>query len=263
MSSCLKIGHRLLNGDQIISALVQYKLLETLVGQVLLDEVVKEIPVSQQELFQILIGTTEETPPDNLERFLSQWCEQRGVTLEYFNTVILRDFRVRKFKHLHFANRVESEFLRVKTDLDLVEYSLLRVTDLPLAQELYFQLRDDGAEFTQLARQYSLGNERETGGRIGPVSLSTLPDAISTLFSNEQIGVIYGPVPIDDEFWIVQLEQFTPARLTETTRTNLINRMYNQWLQVQVKKVLGTPGMLAVQPDEQLQNQNDFLPVAS
>lgn len=261
MSSCLKIGHRLLNGDQIISALVQYKLLETLVGQVLLDEVVKEIPVSKQELLQILTGTAAETPPDDFEPLISQWCEQRGVTLEYFHTVILRDFQVKKFKHLYFANQVESEFLRVKTDLDQVEYSLLRVADLPLAQELYFQLRDDGAEFTQLVRQYSLGNERETGGKIGPVALSALPEAIATLFCNEQPGIIYGPVPIGDEFWIVRLAQFTAARLTETTRINLINRMYNQWLQVQVKKVLSTPGMLAVQPEEQ--DQSDFLPIAS
>ncbi len=253
MSNCLKIGHRRLNGDQIISALFQYKLFETLVGQVLLDEILKEVPLTKQELFQILVKDANVPVPEDLEGFVSQWCQQQGITLEYLQTVILRPYRVEKFKQIQFADRVESEFLRIKSELDQVEFSLIRLTDLALAQELYFQLRDDGADFAQLAHQYSIGNEQQTSGRIGPVPLASLPPEIATLFQNDrQAEGIYGPVPIEDKFWIVKLEQFISARLNQTTRMNLINRMYSEWLQTQVKKIIGTPGMIAVQPDEDL-----------
>lgn len=252
MRNCLKIGHRLLNSDQIISALVQYKLLESLVGQLLLDEAVKEVSLTKQEIFHILAGVRDAPLPDDFEGFVAQWCQYKEVTPEYFNSVILREMRVQKFKQLQFANQVESEFLRIKSDLDQVEYSLIQLNDLSLAQELYFQLRDDGADFTQLAQQYSLGSERETGGRVGPVPLSTLPDELTTLFCNEQVGAVYGPVPISDIFWVVRLDGFTSTRLNEATRANLINRMYHQWLQTQVRKVLNTPGMVAVQPEREL-----------
>ena len=162
---------------------------------------------------------------------------------------MLRELRVQKFKQLRFADQVESEFLRIKSDLDHVEYSLIRLADLTLAQELYFQLRDDGVEFAYLAQQYSLGRERLSGGWVSPVSLSTLPIAVATLFRSEQVGVIYGPVPVSDEFWIVRLEQFTAARLTEATRVDLVDRLYTQWLQSQVKRITETPGMIAVQSD--------------
>ncbi len=247
MSSCLKIGHRLLDDGQVISALVQYKLLDSLVGQVLLDEVIQEVPLSKEELFHILVGATDAPVPEDFESFLLQWCQHQGVQPDYFSAVMLRELRVQKFKQLQFADQVESEFLRIKPDLDQVEYSLIQLTNLKLAQELYFQLRDDGAEFSQLAQQYSLGRERESGGWISPAPFSTLPIAVAALFRSEQVGAIYGPVPVSDRFWIVRLEQFTSARLTEATRIDLVDRLYTQWLQSQVKRITETPGMISFQ----------------
>uniref|UniRef100_A0A832H0G3 peptidylprolyl isomerase n=1 Tax=Oscillatoriales cyanobacterium SpSt-402 TaxID=2282168 RepID=A0A832H0G3_9CYAN len=170
------------------------------------------------------------------------------MTLEYFKAVMLRELQLEKFKQLQFSDQVESEFLRIKSDLDQVEYSLIQLTDLALAQELYFQLRDDDECFTELAQHYSLGHERETGGWMGPVPLSTLPVEVASLFRNQHIGTVYGPIPVADSFWVVRLERFTAARLTEATRTQLIHRLYSQWLQTQVRAATETPGAIAVLP---------------
>ncbi|PSB28379.1 peptidylprolyl isomerase [Stenomitos frigidus] len=249
MSNCLKIGDYLLNGDQIISALVRYKLLEPMVGQILLDEVIKEVPLSKQELFYTLFGATEAPIPEDFEGFIKQWCQIKGVTLDYFSSVVLRELQVQKFKQLRFASQIESEFLRIKSELDQVEYSVIQLTHLPRAQELYFQLRDDGADFMELAQQYSLGSERLTGGRVGPVPLSTLPIEVGALFRNEQVGTVYGPIPVADGFWVVRLEQFTAARLNEATRADLMNRLYEEWLQTQTKAMTEVPGTIAVLSD--------------
>ncbi|NJR51100.1 MAG: hypothetical protein HC780_17490 [Leptolyngbyaceae cyanobacterium CSU_1_3] len=247
MSSCLKIGCRLLDGDQIISALVQYKLIEPLVGHLLLDEVFKEVPLLKQEVFQALVGGSDAPVPDNFDHFLIQWCQQKNITLEYFQSVIVREWQLQKFKQLQFADQVESEFLRIKPDLDQVEYSLIQLDDLSLAQEMYFQLRDDGVEFAQLAQEHSLGSERQTGGWVGPVALSKLSIEFATLFRNQQTGIVYPPVPINNRFWIVRLERFIAARLTEATRAIVVDRLYSQWLKLQVQKVIDTPGAIAVQ----------------
>ena len=249
MSSCLKIGSRLLNGDQIISALVQYKLLEPLVGHLLLDEVVKEVPLLKQEVFQTLLGNVDIPIPDDFEGFLTQWCQQKEIALDYFKTVMMREWQLQKFKQLRFDDQVESEFLRIKSDLDRVEYSLIQLDDRALAQEVYFQLRDDGVEFSQLAQDYSLGRERHTGGLVGPVALSTLPVEIAALFNHQQTGLVYAPVSVADRFWVVRLERVIAARLTEVTRSAVVERLYDQWLQAQIQKVMETPGAIAVQSD--------------
>lgn len=249
MSNCLKIGDYLLDGDQIISALVRYKLLEPMVGQIVLDKAIQDVPLSKQELFSTLFGATEAPMPEDFDGFINQWCQVKGVTLDYFKSVVLRELQVQKFKQLRFGSQVESEFLRIKSELDQVEFSLLQVSHLPKAQELYFQLRDDGADFARLAQQYSEGSERLTGGRVGPLPLSTLPLEAATLFRSQHVGPIYGPIPIADGFWIVRLEQFTAARLTEATRADLTNRLYNQWLQTQTKAMTDNPGTIAVLSD--------------
>ncbi|MBE9014302.1 peptidylprolyl isomerase, partial [Pseudanabaenaceae cyanobacterium LEGE 13415] len=252
MSSCLKIGSRLLDSDQMISALVQYKLLEPLVGHLLLDEVFKEVPLLKQEVFHTLTGGTDETIPDNFEQFVAHWCQQRDITLEYFQTVMVREWQLQKFKQLQFATQVESEFLRMKPDLDQVEYSLIQVEDFSLAQELYFQLRDDGIAFSELAREHSLGNERQSEGWVGPVALSSLPIDIAKLFRHQRTGMVYPPVPINGRFWIVQLERLIAARLTDATRTQVVERLYHRWLQTQIQKVMNTPGAIAVQAEQSL-----------
>ncbi|NJR64985.1 MAG: peptidylprolyl isomerase [Leptolyngbyaceae cyanobacterium CRU_2_3] len=245
----LKVGDRLFNGDQIISALVQYKLLETLVGHVLLDKVLEEVPLTQQEVVQSLLGSPNVEVPEDFQGFLAEWCQQRNVTREYFNNVLLRELRIGKFKENFFAHQIESEFLHNKLNFDQVEYSLIQFTDLLLAQEVYFQLRDDDADFGQLAQQYSLGSERLSGGWVGPVPMSTLPPDVAMLFRSGERGAIYGPVPVGDRFWIVRLEHLATARLTEATRETLMNRLYTQWLNVQVQALISQPGAIAMQAD--------------
>jgi parvulin-like peptidyl-prolyl isomerase len=251
MSACLKIGDRLLDGDQVISALIRYKLLETVAGQVLLDEIISDISLSAQEVFQAITGATDAPLPEDFESFLNQWCQANGVTSVYFKAVILRELRVEKFKQLKFSNQVESEFLRLKSELDQVEYSRIQVTDHALAQELYFQLRDDGANFAALAQQYSIAPEKQIGGWIGPVPLSTLPSAIAHLFRNQALGTVHPPVVVGEQVWLVRLEHYTAARLTETTRANLVNRLYSQWLYTQVKSTISTTDSITVQSPAQ------------
>ncbi|HEY9638922.1 MAG TPA: peptidylprolyl isomerase [Coleofasciculaceae cyanobacterium] len=248
----LKVGDRLFNGDQIMSALVQYKLLETLVGNVLLDEVIEEVPLTQQDIVYALVGSTN--VPEDFQGFLSQWCQQKSVAPEYFSNVLLRELRIEKFKEMFFGSQIESEFLRNKLEFDQVEYSLIQLTDLLLAQEIYFQIRDDDADFGQLAQQYSLGSERQSGGWIGPVAMSKLPPDVAMLFRSGETGAVYGPLPVGDRFWIVRLEHLSPARLTETTRATLMERLYTRWLNVQVQALISKPGAIAMQADSPQQS---------
>jgi hypothetical protein len=106
-------------------------------------------------------------------------------------------------------------------------------------------------EFAAIA-QYYLSEQHSalhsaSSGWIGPVSLSTLPIEIVNLFRTQQVGIVSEPIPVADSFWVVRLEQFIAARLTETTRQHLINRLFAQWIQTQTHQVMNTPGAIAVQ----------------
>ncbi|MCU0567811.1 MAG: peptidylprolyl isomerase [Oculatellaceae cyanobacterium Prado106] len=245
----LKIGDRHLNTEQIVAALVQYKLLEPLVGQVLLDKAIQQVPLSELELVRALSGNAEAEMPKDLSAFVTQWCQKVGIEGDYFEGVILRDMRIEKFKKIQFGQQVEAEFMRLKPEFDQAEYSLIRVADAAFAQEIYFHLRDDGADFESLARLYSIGPERQTGGRIGPIALSHLPPVIAQQFRSESSGV-HPPIALSDastqHFWIVRLERFLPASLTESTRSQIINGLYERWLRSQINHFLSQPDAIQV-----------------
>lgn len=241
MNSYLKIGDRLLDGDRIITALVQYELLEPLVGQILVDEAIAEVPLSHQEVFQTLIGSAELPMPEDFDRFLLQWCELKNVAPTYLTNVMIRQMRIEKFKQIQFAPKVESTFLQNKSSFDQVEFSLLKTNDFLLAQELYLQLRDDEMDFAPLAQQYAI----DDSGKIGPVPLSTLPESIANQLRAQSINHVCEPIAIDDIYWIVRLDSRTEASLTDRTRATLIDQMYSQWLQSQVKILLNTPNAIA------------------
>lgn len=243
MNSYLKIGDRLLDGDRIIAALVQYELLEPLVGQILVDAAIAEVPLSSQEVFQTLIGSTDLPMPEDFDRFLLQWCELKNVTPTYLTNVIIRQMRIEKFKQIQFAPNVESTFLQNKSSFDQVEFSLLQTNDFLLAQELYLQLRDDDMDFASLAQQYAI--DRSNSGRIGPVPLSTLPEPIANQLRAQTIAQVCEPIAIDDIYWIVRLDKRSEANLNDRTRALLIDQMYSQWLQSQVKALLNTPDAIA------------------
>lgn len=244
MRSCLQIGQHQLDVDQIMTALIRYRMLETLVGQTLLDETTQAVTLSSGEIVAALGGDIDLLEPEEVEPFIRKWCHDRNITGEYFQGVILRELRIEKFKRLNFADQVESEFLRIQSDLDRVEYSWLQLDDRTLAQELYFQLRDDGVTFADLSR--AQGQAWQAGEGQGPVPLSSLPVEVALVFRQGGVGQVSGPLEIADRLWIVRLDHFEAARLTAATRTDLMNALYNRWLQAQIKALLAQPGAIGV-----------------
>jgi parvulin-like peptidyl-prolyl isomerase len=254
MSSCLQIGQHQLGVDQIMTALIRYRLLDTLVGQTLLDEAIRDITLSPTEILAALGGNLsgdlsealESLSPEDFQEFIREWCQSRQVTADYFQGVILRELRIEKFKRLNFSSHIESEFLDVKSDLDQVEYSWLQLEDLPLAQELYYHLRDDGADFASLAQHQAVAGEVQSGASPGPVPLSSLPVEVATVLRQGVIGQVYGPITVADRFWILRLDRLSIARLTDATRAYLMNSLHTRWLQTQIKTLLAQPGAIGV-----------------
>lgn len=264
MNTCLKIGNLELTGEQVVSALVRYQLLESFVEQIFLDSVLQTIELSEEDVFRALTGSAQAQKPEDFEAFVVQWLQQRQLSKSYLQWVIYRQLRLEKLKRLRFDQHLESEFLRRKSEFDQVEFSLIQTPDAALAQELYFHIRDDRADFGALAQKYSQGAEQHTQGWVGPVKLLNLPQAVAQLFLQGETGRVSGPFSIGNQFWIVRLEQLYAARLTESVRLELRNQLFAKWLKASVQSVMndsaklqivgatGAPSALPEQPVSQL-----------
>ncbi|WP_410510588.1 peptidylprolyl isomerase [Nodosilinea sp. E11] len=219
----------------------RYGLLPALVKELVIDQAIAAVTLTPEQLTQAVdqfLQTNQITSPEQRQGFLAQ----RGLSDADLTGLAERAAKLQRHKADIWAPKVESHFLQRKASLDRVLYSLIRTHDGGLAQELYFRIQDDGQPFAELARQYSEGQEAQTGGLIGPVELSVPHPALGRMLSISQPGQLWPPTRVGEWFVVVRLEKFLPARLDEPTRQRLIDELFNTWLAEQVQLVLHEHG---------------------
>ena len=239
LTDVLRVGDQAIQPEELVSRLRCYGLLPALLKELILDQTVAALPLTEAESAtaveqfrqQHQLGTEEQC-----QAFLLQ----RGLTPADLQPIARRDRQLQKFKLETWGNKVESYFLQRKTQLDRVLYSLIRTQELGLAQELYFRIQDDGQPFADLARQFSEGQEAQTGGLIGPVELSVPHPALAKMLSISQPGQLWPPTRVGDWFVVVRLEKFLPAKLDDSTRQRLLEELFNTWIGEQVQKALAS-----------------------
>jgi PPIC-type PPIASE domain len=194
----------------------------------------------------LTIECTPEKIASACEQFYQQWnftTEQQqiwrshcGLSQLQFEAMTTRSLRIEKFKQTTWGHKLKSHFLQRKQEFDRVIYSLLRVKDQDLAQELFFRICEGEQSFAQLVQHYSEGAEAETGGLIGPVELGTLNAKLANLLHTSQIGQAQ-PFGLGEWCMIVRLEKRIPAQLDEQMRDRLLQEKFDAWLQEQVQQL--------------------------
>ena len=125
--------------------------------------------------------------------------------------------------------------------MDQVVYSMLRLNDIGLAEELYLRLKNEEAEISELAYEYSLGPEKYTKGIVGPMPLSKANEQVRAISTKENIGKLNKPLVIQKTIVIAVVEHIIEASLTSEMEDKLIEELYNIELQKAVNKITESP----------------------
>ncbi|MEA5452252.1 peptidylprolyl isomerase [Leptolyngbya sp. CCNP1308] len=236
-SPVLHIGDQVLALADIVPLLQRYGMLPALIKELVIDRAIAAVTLTPEQnalALEQFLQTNQIASPEQQQGFLAQ----RGLSEGDLPALAQRAHKLQQYKLDTWGHQVESHFLQRKAHLDRVLYSLIRTRDGGLAQELYFRIQDDGQPLADLARQYSEGQEAQTGGLIGPVELSVPHPALARLLSISQPGQLWPPSRVGEWFVVVRLEKFLPARLDEATRQRLVDELFNTWLTEQVQREL-------------------------
>ena len=236
MSEFLQIGNFQIPREQLEPLLVRYQILPGLLRELAIDRVIVDVECTAVENAQAIQQTFERYQLTSNEQ-IQQWLETQGLTREQLEDIAVRQFKIEKFKQENWANKIEAYFLKRKGQLDKAIYSLIRTSDIGIAQEVYFRLIDGEQTFEEAARQYSQGAEAQTGGLVGPVELSTPHPAIAQLVATQPIGQICQPIKLDQWFVIIRPEQVLRSQLDEPMRQRMMNELFQTWLQAQMRSV--------------------------
>lgn len=170
-------------------------------------------------------------------RIFQEWLASNGMDFESFHNQVAFGFKLEKLKTQVIEPKLQEYFIERKIFLDQVVLSRIVVDNQELAEELCSQI-DEGTGFEQLAREYSLTEDRIVNGMMGAISRGTLPDEIRAMVDRASPGEILGPVEFEERFSLLRVEQFLPASLDDNELEDALkNELFEQWLTEKIQKL--------------------------
>ena len=164
MAEFVQISNVRVPQSELVPLLARSQLLPVVLRELTIDRAIIDIQCNDADkisAFQQFCDRHRLTSDDSIQR----WLDFQYLNAQQFEEIVIRQFKIEKFKLANWGDKVEAYFLQRKSQLDRAIYSLIRTNDLGVAQEIYFRLLDGEQTFEDLARRYSEGAEAQTGGR--------------------------------------------------------------------------------------------------
>ena len=166
-----------------------------------------------------------------------EWLKKNSTDYTAFHESVSFGFKLDKLKVLLTEGKISEYFIERKIFLDRVVLSRIIVDTRELAQELQIQIQE-GAKFEQLAREYSLTDDRVVNGMMGPVSRGTMPDLLRAAVDIANAGDLLGPIQLEERYSLFRVEEFLPATLEDAQfKKALQNELFEKWVADKIQKL--------------------------
>jgi len=202
-----------------------------------LDEIVGGIEL-QPPLEKQLIRRYMEQKGVGSDAELASWLKEKRLSFDDLRYFATKGQRLQQWLRRRYREEAELRFLERKLDLDQVVYSVLRVKEQGLAEELHQRIREQEADFPDLAERFSLGPERNSRGQIGPVALTAGSAELAAKLRVSRPDQLWQPFKLDDQWWVLRFERLIPAQLDPRTRGRMIEELFQVWFKQRVKLLM-------------------------
>ena len=183
--------------------------------EVLIDKFIEEVEKPSEETKKSIIENWLRKEGINSNESLKKWQKYNELNHNEWEELLIRNWCWERWCVLKFKSFVPSYYLKRKEFLDKVSYSIIRVKTKHLANELFIRIKEKEARFSDLASKYSEGDEKRSGGFIGPVSMSKPHRALARLLQVSQPGQLWPPKNINSWWVVVRLEQLYTTELND------------------------------------------------
>jgi parvulin-like peptidyl-prolyl isomerase len=164
------------------------------------------------------------------------WLEKQRITVEEWSEGVRNQLLKQKLKERLFSNAIDIHYLGYRQEYDRVALSQILVQDLASAIKIVHTLKDTPTAFCALALEHSQAqNSRQNGGFVGVRFVSELLPEIKQAIADRQEGELIGPVQTQLGYHILKLEKRFPTHLSEAVRTEIMNTLFQAWLQTDGK----------------------------
>ena len=199
--------------------------------EALIDACLQRIPPPPANQLKVMLDEWCQQQRIDSPQKLQRWQQQQGLSSEQWEQFVARRSCWLLWCQQNLENKLNSHYLKRKNQLDQVSYSLLRVKEKHLANELHLRIKEGEASFEEVAEEYSEGRERLQKGRLGPVPLSQPHPMLAKLLRVSTPKQLWPPKQLEDWWVVVRLEELHCAELTDSLKQRLLFELGDQYLE--------------------------------
>ena len=162
----------------------------------------------------------------------------RGLDPDRADAGLERDLLLDRFEKHSDPARVAEHFAAHADRYARARLNQLVVATQGSARELLAQIRDEGRDFAELAREHSLHlASRLAGGSLGIVCRADLPANIADAVFAAEAGDVVGPLATEQGIHLFHVEALLPAELDEVTAARIREELFDAWVGEQLREV--------------------------
>jgi len=166
-----------------------------------------------------------------------RWLQERQMTVRDLETRLEQELLTVKLREHVTTGQIERYFAEHKTAFDTARIAHIMVDKSGVAHELFSQLTEEDADFSTLARKYSLElSSRDAGGYVGLVRRKMLSPAAEALVFTAQAGAIVGPVKTEAGYQVIQVQEHLPSTLDDAIRAEITTSLFTDWLRAEMRQ---------------------------
>jgi parvulin-like peptidyl-prolyl isomerase len=165
-----------------------------------------------------------------------RWLANNRLTGADLELVLERNLLRQKLADKVTGDQVEKTLAANRAKLDRARLRQIIVAKEGIAQELLSRIEEEGADFTELARQHSVDPRiRASGGDLGVVARPAMAPAIEAAVFGAKNGAVVGPLKTDAGYALIKIEEITLGQLDAPTTTAIRQNLFRDWITKQIR----------------------------
>jgi parvulin-like peptidyl-prolyl isomerase len=168
-----------------------------------------------------------------------EWLKDQLLSPEEWEAGIQERLLKKKLIDNLFGQQIDIYFNQNKVQYDQAVVYRIVVPYQPLAQEIFYQVEEEEISFFEAAHLYDIDERRRlTCGFEGKLTRWQLkPDTAARIFG-ATLREIIGPLQSEAGFELMMVEEFIPAELTDSTRQQISDQLFDEWLESELNHFL-------------------------
>jgi parvulin-like peptidyl-prolyl isomerase len=220
-----------------LKSAIQYKAIcQSTLHQRLIGQVAREhgLVLTEGEVQQAGERQRSELRLERASDTLAWLADQQVTPQEWEQGIRDRLLREKLAAHL-FSKEAEKRFIENRLSYDRVVLYQIIVATVELAQELFYRIEAGESSFFDVAYAFDIDpDRRRRSGFEGVIQRWELQPAIAPQVFNARVGELTGPISTNGGYHILWVREFLPAELTDALRAELLQSLFQEWLQAEL-----------------------------